>query len=257
MKMIHPVLGRVHDLPQIAVNDDSGFLLAMETAAGVGPLAEDLYPSTERDLGYFAARIVIMKLLAARGEPFFLYYHLGIADANSRQLFREGIEQFLEEIGESHLPINDTMAPAFTVPVTGVGITLVGTYNHPERPDTCHDGDELYLIGHPRRASQNRFMRNDTVMPSVSHLKMLSAIVHEMVPVGKEGVMPVVEAMAAEAGMDFVPSGRLPQWLWQEDSLPTSALVVAISPEHSKRAMSVPVPVTRIGTLKTPAMEAE
>ncbi|MCL6563057.1 MAG: hypothetical protein K6U87_08625 [Firmicutes bacterium] len=239
------------ELTVIRFNHHHGLVMAHHSAVGVGPSEGDASPATAREVGYFATRVVVMHVLATGATPVVMVNNLASADPVLREGLERGSREFLAESGLLDLPFSYAHEVLGALPITAMGLTLVGEWEEERfKLGKAQEGDDLFLIGHPLRAPEHRFARNDTIMPSVRHLLSVLPHAHDLIPVGSAGVFRAAEALAETAGLRFRAKEHLPGWLGQPTASLASAFLAALPAGQSQRAYAVPVPVTHVGRLE-------
>lgn len=231
-----------------------GFLVAAcDSCGGVGPKSGDVLKTDGFTVGYTAASVVLMELIAAGAEPFFLADGLAVeSDPTGREILR-GIIRAAAEAGIPEEAVNGSTEENFPTLQTGLGITALGwTEKWPvHRSDP---GDVLVLAGLPRWGQA--VLESDRgdrltlgLLKRIRSGEPFTDLIGEILPVGSRGVLAEAGDLAATAGCAFHPEEDLPEFL-NGSGGPSSCAVLSVKPDNLAALIRIsPLPLTPLGRL--------
>jgi len=232
-----------------------GFLVAAcDSCGGVGPKEGDVLKTDGFTVGYTAASVVLMELIAAGAEPFFLADGLAVeADPTGQDILR-GILRAAAEAGITEEAVTGSTEENFPTLQTGLGITALGwTDTWPVYQST--PGDLLVLAGLPR--SGKAVLEPDrgdrltlALLKKLRTEEPFSLLIGEILPVGSRGVLAEAEDLAVTAGCLFHPGEAFSVSL-EESGGPSTCAVLSVKPDNLAALIRVsPLPLTLLGRLR-------
>ncbi len=229
----------MRDLTVWPLADEQWLVFATDNLVGIGELAFDQAQATPEEVGYFTARVALMELIASGATPMLLIDTMSGGDPKEEAYARRMLTGIREAVAEADLPPTFTITGSseknIVIPVTSLSLTVIGHVAPSAfRVGTSCVDDEVWLIGVPKSAPEDRVTREDTTIVSFSLLHELSSLacVHEIVPIGSRGAMAEAKTMA-EIGQDlrFCPKNTEASLeerkFWTKSAGPATALLVA------------------------------
>lgn len=240
----HLTLVRWSDRP------DPIWVVTSASLSGIGPRAHDHHPASNRAVGYFLARLAIMRLLSSGATPRLLYLASGLYKGDSEDSIIAGIRDCLGEIDLERIFIPLAESLHSVTYVTAGSVTAIGTAPATELLlGKAQAGDLVYVIGHPKDAPRSSAQPNDSTMARLAYMSDLRKVAHDMVPVEVPGVTTAAQALAEAAGLYFVQSEHLPPWFFTHSAGAATCLAVALDAKDVGAIRGFPVPMTCVGNL--------
>ncbi len=231
-----------------------GFLVAAcDSSGGVGPKGGDVLKTGGFTVGYTAASVVLMELIAAGAKPFFLADGLAVEEKPTGQEILRGVLQAAAEAGIAAEAVTGSTEENFPTLQTGLGITALGwTEEWPVHRSA--PGDLLVLAGLPRSGQavlepprEDRLTLE--ILKKIRTEKPFTELIGEILPVGSRGVLAEAEDLAATAGGVFHPQEILPERLAGSGG-PSTCAVLSVKPENLAALIPAsPLPLTLLGRL--------
>lgn len=157
----------------------NGLLIATDISASIGELPLDKLAVPYEVVGYYLARVVLMELMSAGGNP--IAYTLGNATTNGFDALHKGIKSLFAELGLV-LPSLSSSETNFELSQSSASITLIG-----EKVKTYEVTNKLALAGKPLVGEE---VQSGEVLDLVTFKKLLEdPRVDSVVPVGSKGIL--------------------------------------------------------------------
>ncbi len=208
---------------------DVRLVMACDSSGGVGPAPGDMVRASGRTVGLFAARVVLMELLAAGTEPFAVSLAVAGPPSLGHQV-RQGVlgEMALVGLGENALVMSTEKN--FAVSQTAIGVTaLAKAPKGGLLSGGAKAGDRLFVIGLPKVGRE--VWEGDPEIVDLSTVQSLvrSGLVHDLLPVGSRGIRAESLDLAASAGLRLCWEPRPdPRLDLNKSAGPATALLVAL-----------------------------
>lgn len=200
-----PRLARCRDLVYWR-DGDSIYVLASDSNAGIGGLPGDTLAKDPIEVGYSAAKVPLMEVVAAGAKPFLLTNSLGgPLDDYGRQILA-GIRAALAEV-DADVTVTGSDETNIPTRQTAVGVAVLGRARPAEiRWGGTQQGDAVVAVGHPRDGLRHLYAEGDADVANLADLFAASRIagVHELLPVGSKGVRYEAQQLAAGVGCRLV-----------------------------------------------------
>ncbi len=219
------------DVSVFEINTDSVMVVGCDSAGGIGPKPLDKIKVSGYTLGRFTARVALMEVLAVGAMPVCLTNTLSVEPDPTGFEIVEGIKSEIKLARlDSSLVIIGSMEKTVTVEQTGIGITVVGLASKNKLKIGLSKPDDLIVaVGRPSVT--------DEVLPAEECgeiadlddlLKLMSCdFVHDLIPVGSQGIMHEVNVLAKDSGLRA--KLELPEVEAKRSAGPATAVVVTIS----------------------------
>jgi hypothetical protein len=195
------------DLVVMKFRNGQAFVLANTSSGGIGPKKEDRVKLDGKLLGQLMARTVLIKVLSSGAQPIALVTNLSVELFPTGSQIFQGIREEAHkiralEILEGHTEEN------IETKQTGMGITALGTCMEKElKIGKSLKNDLIVALGEPKVGSEviDALEANARSIVMVEDVLKLSkvAFVHEIIPIGHDGIKGSLEMMQSIAGYKY------------------------------------------------------
>lgn len=239
------------DVSVFEVSNDSVIVVGCDSAGGIGPKPLDKIKVSGYTLGRFTARVALMEVLAVGAKPVCLTNTLSVEPDPTGSEILEGIisEVQVARLDRS-LVIIGSMEKTVTVEQTGIGITVVGLASKNNLKIGLSKPDDLIVaVGVPSVKDEVLPAEERGEIADLEDLLMLMScdFVHEVIPVGSQGIMHEVNVLAKDSGLRA--KLELPEVEAKRSAGPATAVVVTISKNAlSKLSGLINKPIQVIGS---------
>jgi hypothetical protein len=198
--------GDVRQIRDVVIWGDAGevHVAACDANAAIGERPEDSLRRPPDLVGYSAAKVPLMEVIATGARPFLLlntlcgpldHYGGSIVAGIYRAISETGYEVFVTGSDETNMPTVQT----------GVGITVIGAARDRDlligraRPD-----DVVLCAGTPRDGLVVPYEEGQPGVASLRHLAAVarSGLAREILPVGSRGILYELEQLARTASLE-------------------------------------------------------
>lgn len=219
------------DISVFEVSPDSVMVVGCDSAGGIGPKPLDQIKVSGYTLGRFTARVTLMEVLAVGALPICLTNTLGVEPDPTGFEILDGIksEIKLARLGRS-LVVIGSMEKTVAVEQTGIGVTVVGLVSKNKLKIGLSKPDDLIVaVGRP--SVKNEVLpaeERGEIVDLEDLLKLMSCdFVHEVIPVGSQGIIHEANVIAKDSGLRAKLD--LPEVEAKKSAGPATAVVVTIS----------------------------
>ncbi len=239
------------DVSVFEVSNDSVMVVGCDSAGGIGPKPLDKIKVSGYTLGRFTARVALMEVLAVGAKPVCLTNTLSVEPDPTGSEILEGIisEVQVARLDRS-LVIIGSMEKTVAVEQTGIGITVVGLASKNKLKIGLSEPDDLIVaVGVPSVKDEVLPAEERGEIADLEDLLMLMScdFVHEVIPVGSQGIMHEVNVLAKDSGLRA--KLELPEVEAKRSAGPATAVVVTISKNAlSKLSGLINKPIQVIGS---------
>jgi len=239
------------DVSVFEVSNDSVMVVGCDSAGGIGPKPLDKIKVSGYTLGRFTARVALMEVLAVGAKPVCLTNTLSVEPDPTGSEILEGIisEVQVARLDRS-LVIIGSMEKTVAVEQTGIGITVVGLASKNKLKIGLSEPDDLIVaVGVPSVKDEVLPAEERGEIADLEDLLMLMScdFVHEVIPVGSQGIMHEVNVLAKDSGLRA--KLELPEVETKRSAGPATAVVVTISKNAlSKLSGLINKPIQVIGS---------
>ncbi|MDI6810745.1 MAG: hypothetical protein QMD80_03575 [archaeon] len=182
-------------------------VLANTSSGGIGPKKEDMVKLDGKLLGRLMARAVLIKVLSSGAQPIALVANLSVElFPTGSQIFR-GIREEVLKIKTMDVLEGHTEEDIKTKQ-TGIGITVLGIGSEKElKIGKSLKNDLIIAVGEPKVGYEvidaiNANARDIIMVEDVLKLSKM-AYVHEIIPVGHEGIKGGLKMMENTGGYRY------------------------------------------------------
>ncbi|HPJ20853.1 MAG TPA: selenophosphate synthase [Clostridia bacterium] len=233
------MIQKFRDISIIDLNG-SRITIACDSCSGVGMLPSDIVESDGFYTGYRTAFVPLAETLAIGATPIMVVNNLSVAyDGYGRQLI-DGIRTAAEDSGLTGKDvITGSTEENFIVPVTSVGITVVGRLDRP-LPSPLKEKCHVYLIGMPFIGSEVLSHRNEILDFETIRALVKSPHVYDVLPVGSKGILYEINEMTRTLESNFIEfKGHFIDL--KKSAGPASCAIVACSSPSVVSGLDIPV----------------
>ena len=225
------------------------YVLASDSNAGIGALPGDTLAKDPAEVGYSAAKVPLMEVIAAGADPFLLTNSLGgpLDDYGGEIL--AGIRAALAEV-DADITVTGSDETNIPTRQTAVGVSVLGRASVPDiRWGSTRDGDLVVAVGYPRDGLYRPYAEGDADVASVADLRRVARLagVHELLPVGSKGVGYEARQLADGVGGTLVLLGGHPLDLAASAGASTCFLVTLPTSAMPELRAATRLAVTEIG----------
>lgn len=185
-------------------------VIGCDSSGGIGPKPLDKLKADGYTVGKFAARVALMEVLSTGAKP------VCIVDNLSVELNPTGLEILRGVTGEAvqagldpKLAVTGSAEKNFSVEQTGVGVTAIGMCRGENlRVGVSKAEDALVALGTPCVGAEVSPAEEQGTNCTISDLLLLLSLdfIHEVIPVGSEGIKREVKVLAESSGLKFKPN---------------------------------------------------
>ena len=215
------------DLVIMTLKNGQAIVLANTSSGGIGPKKEDMVKLDGKLLGQLMARAVLIKVLSSGAQPIALVANLSVELFPAGSQIFQGIREEAHkikalEILEGHTEEN------IETNQTGMGITVLGICMEKElKIGKSMKNDLIVALGEPKVGYEvlNAIKANARSIVMVEDVLKLSRMpfVHEILPVGHEGIKGSLELMQSIAGYKYKLEAEIKQGSEMEKDIEKSA----------------------------------
>jgi len=195
------------DVSVFEVSDDSVMVVGCDSSGGIGPKPLDKIKVSGYTLGRFTARVVLMEVLAVGALPICLTNTLGVEPDPTGLEILEGIKSEVQLVRLGYrLVITGSMEKNVPVNQTGIGVTVVGLASKNElKLGLSQPGDSLVAVGIPSVKNEVLAAERQRKIADLDDLLKLMGcgFVHEVIPVGSEGILREANVLAHDSGLQL------------------------------------------------------
>ena len=197
------------DVSIFEVGNGLVLVVGCDAAGGIGPKPLDKVKVSGYTLGRFTAKVALMEVLAVGATPISLINTLSVEPEPTGFEILEGIKSEVQLARLSHdLVITGSTEKTVSVDQTGVGVTIIGLTSKAQlKIGESKPGDLAVAVGTPSvknevlPAEKQRKIADLEVL-----LKLMSYdFVHEVIPVGSEGLLHEAKVLAQDSRLRFEP----------------------------------------------------
>ena len=207
-------------------------VVGCDSAGGIGPKPLDKLKVNGYTLGKFTARVPLMEVISAGATPVCVIDNLCVELNPTGAEILNGIRDEAKKAGlDPKLSVTGSSEKNFAVEQTGLGVTVIGlTLKKSLRIGVSQPGDLVVALGNPCVGAEVVPGENKGLICNVTDvLKLLSlGIVHEVIPVGSEGIKHEVDVLAAGSGLKFTRNFSFKLAVFEKSAGPATVLLATL-----------------------------
>jgi hypothetical protein len=228
-------------------------VIGCDSSGGIGPKPLDKLKVDAYTLGKFTARVALMEVLSTGANPVCVVDNLSVEfNPTGKEILRGVREEAVKAGLDPKLAVTGSCEKNFAVEQSGIGVTVIGFCEKSKlRIGVSHSGDALVALGCPSMGSEVVPAENNGVICNVVDvLELLKlAFVHEIIPVGSEGIKREINVLAEGSNLKFKPESTC-RVDFEKSAGPATAILISL--EASKLDVFERLfnkPISYIGTL--------
>lgn len=222
-------------------------VIGCDSAGGIGPKPLDRVKVDGYTLGRFTARVALMEVLSTGAKPICLVDTLSVEPDPLGLEIIKGVKDEAKEAGlDPTLAVTGSSEKNIPVEQTGIGVTVIGIAEKGLlRIGLSKPKDVVMAIGLPFVGNEVVFREKEGKIADISDLLKLLGLdfIHEIIPVGSEGIAREIGIVAKESSLEFGLVEQLK--LGVKKSAGPATVILASLPEFKltelKRAINKPI----------------
>lgn len=222
-------------------------VIGCNSAGGIGPKPLDRVKVDGYTLGRFTARVALMEVLSTGAKPICLVDTLSVEPDPLGLEIIKGVKDEAKEAGlDPTLAVTGSSEKNIPVEQTGIGVTVIGIAEKGLlRIGLSKPKDVVMAIGLPFVGNEVVFREKEGKIADISDLLKLLGLdfIHEIIPVGSEGIAREIGIVAKESSLEFGLVEQLK--LGVKKSAGPATVILASLPEFKltelKRAINKPI----------------
>ena len=191
---------------EVTFSNGVGLVVACDSCGAIGEKELDVVKVPARLTGRFATRVALLEVLATGAEPQIVAAAICNEPEPTGSELLEGVKDELKSAGLGTLPIAISCEKNMSTRQTGLGITVVGVVNGAALHITStRDGDSLYCLGLPLVGTEVQDADDPEIVQASDVRRLLeNPAVHDIIPVGSQGILGEIGLLTKAMGMSFV-----------------------------------------------------
>lgn len=228
-------------------------VIACDSLGGIGPKPLDCVHVDGYTVGKFTARVALMETLSVGATPLCVVDNLCVEyEPTGREILRGVCDEAILAGLDPESAVTGSTEKNISVEQTGIGVTVVGTCKKAAlRIGVSQPNDIVISIGDPSVGEEVMLAESEGRICGVADvLKLLSIVgVHEVLPVGSEGLGHELDVLSASSGLRFMPD--LLTVDLAKSSGPATVLLasLSVSKVDAVKQLFGSKPVRKLGTL--------
>lgn len=188
-------------------------VIGCDSAGGIGPKPLDRVKVDGYTLGKLTARVAIMEVLSTGSKPVCLVDTLNVEPEPTGIEIIKGVQDEAKEAGlDPELAVTGSSEKNILVDQTGIGVTVIGmTRKELLRIGISQPKDVVVAIGIPCVGDEVILAEKKEKTAEIRDIIKLLNInfIHEIIPVGSEGIAHEIGTIAKESNLRFKLSDQL------------------------------------------------
>ena len=215
---------------EVAFLDEGRCLVAAcDSCGAIGDKELDVVKVPSYVTGRFTARVALLEVLAAAAVPQFLTAAISNEASPTGEGILAGVADELKSVEIPSLPMVVSTEKNMPTRQTALGISVVGVCREGDlRIATSQPGDNVYCLGLPKVGPEVK-TPDDPEIVQGKHVIGLLAFreIHDVVPVGSQGIRREAEMLAANVDCEFMPHSSVStkDVDWDKSAGPSTCLI--------------------------------
>ena len=230
-------------------SNGEAMVVGCDSAGGIGPKSLDKVRVDGYTLVKFTARVALMEVLSTGAKPICVVDTLSVEPEPTGIEILEGIKEEAKKVGlDPELAVMGSSEKNFTVEQTGIGVTVIGmTGKVSLRIGVSEPEDIVVAVGIPCVGAEVIYAEKMGKTADASDVLKLRDMefVHEIIPVGSEGIVHEIRMLAEGSNLKLKFTKK--PMIDVKKSAGPATVVLASLPEFRlaelKRAISKPINV--------------
>ena len=237
------------DLTLIDINEKQLLVISSDSSGGIGNKKNDVVKTDPEIVGYFAAQVSLMELIALGAKPISVIDTLSVEMEDTGRRILNGIKEALKPLDlDVENVITGSTEENFPVSVTGMGITIIGIIDKESFlwPETNRQLIAV-VVGLPKVGDEILKDRNN-IMSVGETLKLKEKFyIKEILPVGSKGILYELKEVARTNGLEYTLEDNISIDLYKSGG-PSTCVIVSIKEEDIKKLKEeTDLPIEKIG----------
>lgn len=226
------------DVEVAFLEDGTCLVVACDSCGAIGEKAFDVVKVSSYIVGRFTTRVALFEVLAVGAVPQIVTVAVSNEPNPTGEGLLGGVKDELKLTGIGSLPVAISTEKNIPTRQTGLGISIVGTCKREQlRIATSPSGDNVYCLGLPKVGSEVQSPDDEEIVQAKHVLSLLRIKgIHDIVPVGSQGIRREAEQLAKNSGCDFIPDRSFPLD-WEKSAGPSTCLLFASPAELTAAAL--------------------
>jgi AIR synthase related protein, N-terminal domain len=208
-------------------------VVACDSLGGIGPKPLDKVKVDGYTVGKFTARVALMEVLSVGAKPLCIVDNLCVEPLPTGREILRGVREEAVLAGlDPELAVTGSAEKNFAVEQTGIGITVVGIAKIESlRIGVSQPEDTVVAIGSACMGLEVIKAEQEGKTSNILDLFRLLSIegVHEIIPVGSEGIKRELYALTKSSGLNFQAQPDSDLHLTKSAG-PATVLLASVSP---------------------------
>lgn len=237
---------KFRDLTIVDISPEHRMVITCDSSGGIGDKDMDVVKAEPEVVGYFAAHVALMELLAVGARPITIVNNLGVEMDQTGTRIINGIKRALEPLNiKEDIPITGSTEENFPVCQTFMGITVIGIMEKSSwRSKKPRKGDLAVLVGMPKVGQEILEDKGREIMSLSLLMELLKKpYIMEILPVGSKGIQYELGEMAKTSELEYEIHNEGNIDLYKSAG-PATCAIVAVDKagyEDLKNTLSLPV----------------
>jgi hypothetical protein len=228
-------------------------VIGCDSSGAIGPKPLDLLKVEGYIVGKFAARVALMEVISTGAQPLCVVDNLSVELKPTGLEILRGVQEEAVQAGlDPKLAVTGSAEKNFPSDQTGVGVTVIGICPKERlKLGTLKAGDALMVVGSPAVGAEVLPGEEQGTNATISDLQKLLGLdfVHEVIPVGSEGIQREIKVLTENSGLKFNPGPSCKVRL-DKSAGPATALLASLPKEKVMHFEGLfKKPVNLIGTI--------
>jgi hypothetical protein len=197
---------RGRDVEVVQIDEKQSLVMACDSAGAIGKKEYDIVQVEPYVVGRLTARVALLEILSVGAVPQMISATISNEPYPTGDGILEGVNKELISLNLSSLPIGISTEKNFKTSQTGLGVTVVGICKTSNlRVGSSKVNDLVYCLGRPKVGIEIRGAEDEDIIQGADILRLLSMEkVHDIIPVGSQGILGEAENMAETLGRKFI-----------------------------------------------------
>ncbi|GAB6173035.1 hypothetical protein JCM15765_25130 [Paradesulfitobacterium aromaticivorans] len=229
---------RGRDVEVAMLTDGQCLVAACDSCGAIGEKEYDIVKVTPYLVGRLTVRVALLEVLAAGAVPQIVTVAVSNELNPTGDGILAGVKDELKFTEKGSLPVAVSTEKNMPTSQTGLGISIVGTCRREElRIATSQGGDNVYCLGLPKVGSEVQSPDDEEIVQG-KHVLSLVKIkgIHDIVPIGSQGIRREADLLAENVGCDFIPDCSS-QVDWKKSAGPSTCLIFTSPAELTASAL--------------------
>ena len=237
------------DVEVVSLNEAQYLVAACDSCGAIGMKELDVVRVPWSITGRFTSRVALLEVLSIGAIPQMITIAISNEPKPAGEEILKGVREELKAMDLPSLPMAISTEKNMLTEQTGLGITVVGVCEKAKlRIGQSKPGDGIFCMGLPK-VGPEIFSPDEPDIVQGDHLvKLLGyCAVHDIIPVGSQGIRGEVNAIASIVGVEFMREPKCELNL--EKSAGPSTCVIFTAPENIQLGDFGTIPICKVGRL--------